>query len=718
MKPEIWKRMGFVIILLFVSDRSVLAQPQQATDNNNQGTVVSSVETTAQTVVYRSDFFDIYQPDTALDIVRQIPGFDLDDGGDSRGFGTAAGNLLINGRRPSSKEDVPSAILGRIPASLVERIELIRGQVRGVDLRGQTVVANIFLREDVPAAVRWDTAVRKHFDVDRLFMNGSVSLSDRWANIDYNVGLFIERNANGENGTEDIFDGADVLVEKRLDGSLETGHEGNGNLRASTWFGETLFQLNTDLNISNGDRTQFSERIPQSSGTTPREVTILDENDNLQFEVGVDAERSLFRDMEGKIILLYFRQDQDTVSSQDTVDQSGNLISIRLADSETITTEGIARMELDWSGMVGHAIQLNFEGTFNALDGSLVQTVDTGTGPVVVDVPGANTRVEEIRWDLLLQDTWTLGKFELDYGLGAEVSRISQSGDADQERDFTFLKPHSVLSYSPDQGVQMQMRVAREVSQLDFNDFISATVFEDDDIALGNPNLRPETTWVAEVSHEKRFGELGVIKLTLFHHWISNVLDLLPITSMFEAPGNIGDGRRWGAELASTLPLAWLGLSGARLDINARWQDSTVVDPVTGVDRVLSGGKGFSGFSRTSNNAFRDDNEYAVIFDFRQDLEEAKVAWGWVIRTRSERMLFNVNDLDIYDEGVEMDAFIETTRWLGVKMRIIGENLTNALQLRDRTVFLGERNLSFVDFRELEKDRDGRRIILQFSGSF
>ena len=336
----------------------------------------------------------------------------------------------------------------------------------------------------------------------------------------------------------------------------------------------------------------------------------------------------------------------------------------------------------------------------------------------MVDVPGANTRVEEIRWDILLQDTWSLGKFELDNGLGVEISEISQSGDAEQVRDFTFFKPHSVLSYSPDQDVQMQMRLAREVSQLDFNDFVSATVFEDDDLALGNPNLRPQTSWVAELSHEKRFGELGVVKLTVFHHWISNVLDLLPLTSMFEAPGNIGDGRRWGVELASTLPLQWLGLAGARLDINARWQDSTVVDPVTGEDRVLSGRKGFSGFSRTTNNAFRDDNQYALIFDFRQDFEQAKFAWGWVIRARSERTLFNVNELDIYDEDVEMDAFIETTRWLGLKMRIIGENLTNAKQLRDRTVFLGERNLSFVDFRELEKDRDGIRMILQLSGSF
>jgi hypothetical protein len=682
-------------------------------------TQLSANDETNNVVSYSRAYFDRYQPDTALDMVQQIPGFELDDGAESRGFGSAAGNILINGRRPSSKEDVPSSILSRIPARLVERVDLIRGQVRGVDLQGQTVVANIFLRDDEPTSVRWDTAMRKHFDVDRLFMTGDISVSDRWKDIDYNLGLNFERNANGESGIEDIFNGRNNLVEKRIDDSLERGHEGSGNIRASTLWGETLFQINTDINISNGDRLHTSRRIPQPlASDVSRSVSILNENDNLQIEFGADAERNLFRDLDGKIILLYFRRDQDSISKQDTINASGNSLSIRLADRTSVATEGIGRLELDWSGRTGHAIQFNFEGTFNALDGSLFQSVDTGTGPVEVDVLGANTRVEETRWDLLLKDTWTLGKFELDYGLGSEISKISQSGDAENVRDFTFLKPHSILTYSPDQDVQTQLRVAREISQLDFNDFISATVFEDDDIARGNPDLRPEANWVTEISHERRYGELSVVKLTVFHHWISNVLDLLPLSSEFEAPGNIGKGRRWGAEFGSTLPLDWLGIAGSRLDISARWQDSTVVDPVTGSNRVLSGNKGFSGFSRTSNNAFRGDYEYALIFDFRQDFVQAKVAWGWVVRGRSQRTLFNVNELDVYDEGIESDAFIETTRWLNLKIRIIGENLTNARQQRNRTVFLGERDLSLVDFLEIEKDRDGRRVILQISGSF
>ena len=74
-----------------------------------------------------------------------MPGFTVDDGGDKRGFGGAAGNVLINDRRPSTKQDAPSAILGRIPAELVDHIELVRVRIRDINLYGRTEVVNVVL---------------------------------------------------------------------------------------------------------------------------------------------------------------------------------------------------------------------------------------------------------------------------------------------------------------------------------------------------------------------------------------------------------------------------------------------------------------------------------------------------------------------------------------------------------------------------------------------
>ena len=258
----------------------------------------------------------------------------------------------------------------------------------------------------------------------------------------------------------------------------------------------------------------------------------------------------------------------------------------------------------------------------------------------------------------------------------------------------------------------------REVAQLNLSEFVTTTQFQDDNLLLGGDDLEPESTWVSELTYERRFGELGVVSLTGFHHWISNAQDFVPLTDTTDAPGNIGDGRRWGLELESTLPLEGLGLTGARLDLKVRLQDSTVTDPVTGNARKLTGRSEHQGppifmFTRDNNNDF--------IYDlaFRQDFQDARVAWGWDIADRGERTWFKVNELNLYDEeGIELNVFVETTRWFGVKFRLAGTNLNHFTETRDRALYVGRRGLSPVSRRELTDRVEGRRLTLTVSGSF
>ena len=79
-------------------------------------------------VIYNPVYFERYSPQTANDMVSQIPGFTLaganrfiNGNNQSRGLGQGDGNLLINGKRPSTKDDGPLILLGRIPAESVQR---------------------------------------------------------------------------------------------------------------------------------------------------------------------------------------------------------------------------------------------------------------------------------------------------------------------------------------------------------------------------------------------------------------------------------------------------------------------------------------------------------------------------------------------------------------------------------------------------------------------
>lgn len=687
-----------------------------AETQNAANTIDAAIAVADEHVVnFPAEFFARYQPITALDMVRQLPGFQLDNGSSDRGFIAAVGNILINDVYPSAKQDSPSDILARIPADQVAKIELIRGQVRRIDLQGQPAVANIVLRGDFPAIVRWDLYVRHHSE-GPMKPGVDMSVSDRFGKIDYNAGMVIEREANGETGNDRIFDASGTRIEESKVAQDSTGIDLTGTLRASAILGRTLARFNTRAHYETRNPLRTKRINSLVAGNEDGQELVGNKQIIKQFELGADAVRRMNADWVAKGIFVFFLEDLPRTATRRVLDSLDNLTLSRIAKTSSKTTGLIGRLELDWQGWSGHNVQLNVEGAFNSLDGTLFQTEDTGSGPIEVVVPGANTLVEEVRGDLSLKDTWSLGALKLDYGLGAEFSTITQSGDAEQERDFFFLKPEVIATYSFRPHEQTRFRVAREVAQLDFDDFVTATLFEDDDLSLGNPNLRPDTTWVAEISQEWRSQQDSVVKVTAFHHWISDVLDLLPLTPAFEAPGNIGDGRRWGVTIESTLPLDRLGLNGAKLDATLRLQDSTVTDPVTGIHRILSG-QGGSNAYRTLANANKN-NRYFVRLDYRQDLEASRVAWGWTVAERDERPLFRVNELVVHDEGYAVNVFVETTRWQKLKISLVGDNLLNFTQSRDRTFYTGERDLTPVNALESQERFNGRRFTLTVSGSF
>lgn len=103
---------------------------------------------------YRSEFFTAVRPGTAFDMVQWLPGFTFEESRDLRGLAGAAGNVLIDGQPPTSKNDTLTTVLRRIPATQVERVDIIVGGAPGIDMRGRSVIANVVLKKTgAPKAV-------------------------------------------------------------------------------------------------------------------------------------------------------------------------------------------------------------------------------------------------------------------------------------------------------------------------------------------------------------------------------------------------------------------------------------------------------------------------------------------------------------------------------------------------------------------------------------
>lgn len=651
-------------------------------------------------VSYAPSFFAQYTPQTALDMVRRVPGFSVDEGSDRRGFSGTAGNVLIDGARPSAKSQGVEDILGRIPAKQVVRIDLIRGATTG-EAAGQAVVVNV-VRTASAGAGRYEIEA-EHTASGRITPRGELSYNGRVGRLEFTLGADRYIEARPLFGYRLYRDAQENLAAYSYDGTPRTFREANGNAAISA----PLFGGTFNLNGSAG-RWNFKTAL-ESSRFTPASVPVdsfrlsIDERQRDR-EIGGDWERR-FGDFNLKLIGLdtrrWYSNDEATLS-RDANGAQTELIAQQRRDQ---SVESIGRASLGWRLSDAHRIEFGGEGALNTLDAHTDLTVDSGSGPVVIPLDAANVRVEEERYEGFLTWNWKVSpRWTLESGVTVETSTISQTGDTTASRTLTFWKPNAQVTRQLGARDQIRLRVLRDVSQLDFGDFASSATLADNSVAAGNPDLRPQAAWRAEATLDKRFGKDGAITLTFRHDWIEDAADLVPILDtssgqFFDAPGNIGEGSLSTVRLNGTIPLGFL-LNGAQLKPDLSWWTSEVTDPVTGQKRALS-----------------EFSESELNIELRQDIAAHKLAWGLVYFKRSEIHFYRVREIETYEEGPFLDFYAETTAIPGVKVRGFVNNIFDSPFKRERRFFAPDRTGAF-NFEEERKRTIGRFIGIEVSGNF
>jgi hypothetical protein len=145
--------LGSIALAPIVCSQGALAQSTVPVPQPAAGSAVAP-RTTSRTTTYDAAYFTQFAPRSAYDVVQHVPGFTLDLGSsqaatgvDVRGFAGTAGNVVINGARPSSKAETLDVTLQRIPAQDVVRVEVGPGDLFGSDYAGKSQVLNIILSQ-------------------------------------------------------------------------------------------------------------------------------------------------------------------------------------------------------------------------------------------------------------------------------------------------------------------------------------------------------------------------------------------------------------------------------------------------------------------------------------------------------------------------------------------------------------------------------------------
>ena len=653
-------------------------------------------------VLYTPPFFAQFNPVTALDMVRRVPGFSIDPGDDVRGFGGAAGNVLIDGQRPSTKSTDIFDTLSRIGASAISHIELIRGGTGGLDVGGQSVVVNVVLKAGSAGSDQsvWEFRLLKRRPNGFVRPSGEVSFSGRVGETKYTIGASAFGFGLRFTGDEQITRFTDDDEFRTRAGEFrDQGGSANAKLERVLGNGDTV-RLNVEGSLSRSRDDTAETRFLEVGG--PDLALFSFPFRRYAYEAGGDYEHAFSDNFDIKLIGVFSRQNRQFDSGFEFLPAIGDGEE-SLFVSDRTNGELIGRVEFGWSAWKKHAIQFGGEVASNFIDSEAQLFVADDAGVLVLeDIDGANTRVSELRGEPFFNDSWKISeKLTADIGFAVELSNISQSGDNANSRFFTYPKPTLRLTYSAGPKTQFRLSAERQVNQLSFGQFVTSVNFDDEDVDFGNPDLQPQRTWAFESSFEKRFGDIGVIELIGFYNYVQDVEDLLPIGGVVEVPGNIGDGEIYGASLKLTAPLDWLYLKGGRVDAEVTQRDSSVTDPVTGLDR---------NFSFTPNTFFE--------VDFRQDLPKYKISWGAGFRRRNKERGFGLDEVTIFRGQVDMNVFIETTVIKGVKARFEVNDVTNSTNFRERTVFDGSRANAVPLFEEFRSSNNGGGLRLILNGNF
>ncbi len=671
-------------------------------------------------------FFTPYNPVTAADMVGRVPGFELRDGDDRRGFGATAGNLLINGERPSTKT-LSSDLLKRIPASSVVRIDLLSGSDATVDVRGQSQIVNVIVsqatrRDDrttytVGARhIQYSNRVGWVAQVSRTFTlapNATLAVDLQSPNL-LGRGVVQERLTSGAAATPT---GSRLQLQK----PQNIGITSSAHLR---WRPGPSDSVNLSLQVAPTWNDLEIVQAEVSATNTPRQLLLgqTDYDRNYTIEFGGDWEHRLGSGASIKLITLVSNSSVDQHDRFEIQTFPSSFLA-RTQDRSTRGGERIIRGQFKWQ-VASHALELGGEGAFNYRDTTLDITNQLRGGPIVpVALAVSDARVEETRGEVFASDIWTVNpRLTLEAGLNVEVSRITQTGDQHKERSFQFVKPRVSAVYAFNPKSSLRFSLQRDVAQLDFAEFSSAVDFVNTSTIQGNPNLAPEKAWKARIEWDRQFAARKAMTVAVFADKVQDVHDLVDIGG-FDAYGNIGDGTRIGVELRGSTPLTAIGLPNAELRFNGLYQRTRVTDPITGERRAFSVPLERQGTAAGAPVLNAGNKPWAYVINFRDNLPALSSAWGVSVVQWAGREEYRRAELYEYDRArPRLDLFFETTALKPVTIRVFANNVLGPSEERTRTFFKGSRASGVVDRTEQRLFKGGpegsRALGVQVSGRF
>ncbi|MEO6386894.1 MAG: TonB-dependent receptor [Croceibacterium sp.] len=653
-------------------------------------------------LVYTPADFAQYAPRSALDMLQQVPGFNIQESfGQGRGLGEATGNVLLNGERISSKSDSVSTRLSRIAAANVIRIEFVDGATLDIPgLSGR--VANIIARQSqgIRGQFEWTPQLPTDFAQAR-WTGAKVSVTGSQGPVGYTLAIDNSPFIGGTGGPNFITDRFGV-VEQRFSqtDSVMQNPKVSGQFRIDGP-GSSIGNFSAAYQWS-WLRSGEDENVVAAAGAPSLLKLLRSRNDGHNYEIGGDVE---FAAGPGRLKLIgleSFRQSTFSTELITDPDTGAARYGSRFTQASN-SGEHIARGEYRWK-MFGGDVQLSGEAAYNRLNNVAGFALLTTAGDFrPIPFPSGTGGVTEDRYEGILSFGRPLAhNVTLQVSAGGEYSQIAQTGANALSRSFKRPKGSLSLSWKPSDGMDVSFKAARKVGQLNFSDFLADVNLQNNNTNAGNNELRPQQSWEFDVQLSKSLGQWGSMTVNVSNDYIQDYVAVVPLPSGGESVGNIDSARSYGVQLNSTIRFDPLGIPGAKVDVDLSWLHTQLSDPLTGLARE-----------------FDKAQPYSVNVQFRHDLPGSNWAYGASVRTSGIRPYYRLAEFG-YDHNLRtaLGVFVENKDVFGLTVQARLNNILENQSVLDRYVYAGPRNSAPLLFHEDRRREVGHLVNFTVKGNF
>ena len=657
-------------------------------------TVEAEAESETNVTSYPPSFFAPYNASTARDMLNWIPGFSFDGGSGARGFAGTAGNVLIDGQRPPSRSDSLDSILGRIPASSVERIDIVRGGAGGIDMQGRNIVANVIRKkgDTTKGAVNANVTA---FNDGGVYRRGALELQRQAGERTYDLSLVAEANDSVANNSR---------LRRNPDGYLIFRSQGAGNSHPRTYSGtgavETplgagQLRLNIKL-LRQHTQNDFTEKVYTPGGFTFEEFI----DHNTQGEVGARYTRPLGKSVSLEAVAFQKLTTDVWADEYDTSDFNS------LSTLKNRTGESIGNVKAIWKAGAKWTYEAGAEAAYNFVDQRQGFFLN-GDG---LDLAGSISTVDELREEVFVTGTWAARPtLSLETGLRYEYSTITAEGSAgNAESRLGYLKPRAVLSWTPSNHHQFLLRVEKTVDQLDFGSFAASASFSTGTFGVGNSTIRPQQTLQSYARYQYSFAKQGSMVVAYTHQaltdWVSQIVIFLPSgsgTSPFGVSVNVPHASRDIIDGSLSLPLDAIGFTGAVLSAGNQWRTSSLPDPITFIDRRIGG-----------------DRASVWNVSLTQTLNAAHVVWNVRLTGATRNRGYGSQQVNYNYDDIRAQASMVWTPRINTTVTVGSNYFTGGHNYNGFILFNGPRQLSPVVYSEDQRSHIRRQVFVVLRQAF